>query len=77
MHNQKIAQKTGVWERRFCTSPMCQADTLFAQRRDDHLELWRVTEDPSQYEWLVAACEPICPYCGGYLLTQANLDDGI
>lgn len=77
MYTNKIAQETSVWERRFCIAASCQADTLFVKRRGDHAELWRITEHPDQYEWLVSACEPICPYCGGYLPTQANLDDGI
>lgn len=65
------------WERRYCITPGCQADTLYVQRRGKGLELWRVSEKPNQPEWLIASIDPLCPYCAAHLLTQANLEDGV
>lgn len=77
MLTNRMSNVVGTWEKRFCVTPGCHADVLYIQRKFDGLDLWRVTENPNQPEWLVAAPEPICPYCGGYLPTAANLDDGI
>jgi hypothetical protein len=77
MFENRMSEVVGFWERRFCITPWCQAGTLYVQRRGAGPDSWRVTQKTDQPEWLIASDEPVCPCCGGYLLTQANLDDGV
>lgn len=39
--------------------------------------LWQVKVDSDWVNWNVAAETPICPYCGQYPLTKANIEDGV
>ncbi len=77
MYGNLTASEVSVWERRFCNTPFCEVETLFVQRSDWNPELWSVATEPDQPEWLIASHEPVCPLCGGHLLTEANLDDGV
>lgn len=77
MLSDRMSDVVGVWERRFCVTSWCPTEVLYVQRKGEGLDLWRVAENPNEPEWLVAAAEPVCPYCGGHLPTAANLDDGI
>jgi hypothetical protein len=65
------------WEQRYCPTDWCTLDTLYARRHDHLFEVWHVTDDIENAGWLVAATGPVCPYCGGNLLTAANLLEGV
>jgi hypothetical protein len=65
------------WEWRFCPNAWCPLDTLYVQRSEYFREVWRVTEDTEIEGWRVAATAPVCAYCGGNLLTAANLKEGV
>lgn len=77
MQDNHNHETNGIWEKRFCITPWCDTRELYVQRKEEGLDIWRVTETPNQPEWLMASVEPVCPCCGGHLLTQANLDDGV
>ena len=57
------------WEPGFCSTSWCNERILYVQRCDMHPELWRVALTPNESGWLVAASGPVCPSCGGTLLT--------
>jgi hypothetical protein len=65
------------WEQRFCPTDWCTLDTLYVRRYDHVHEVWHVTDDRDHSGWLVAATAPVCPHCGGNLLTGANLLEGV
>ena len=65
------------WEPRFCPTVWCEVNILFVQRCSDHGDLWRVAVDTNANAFLVAATTPICPLCGGHLLTTADYENGI
>ena len=70
-------EQVAVWEERFCPTDWCTHNTLYVRRHEALPETWHVTEDIEQSGWLVAATGPVCPLCGGSLLTYANLMDGV
>jgi hypothetical protein len=70
-----LTEREAGWEQRFCPTDWCDRDTLYARRDDHNLELWHVTD--GQASWLVAATGPVCPHCGGNLLTLSNKMEGV
>ena len=77
MSKNQFSGVNGPWEVRYCITPGCPAGTLYVQRKGEGQDLWRVTETPNQPEWLIASIDPLCPYCAGHLLTQANRLEGV
>jgi|FLYN01.1.fsa_nt_gi hypothetical protein len=69
------AENHTPWEQRFCPTDWCGLTTLYVQRDERFLELWHVSDGIS--DWLVAATAPVCPLCGGDLLTAANVMEGV
>ncbi|HLY30192.1 MAG TPA: hypothetical protein VKQ36_04135 [Ktedonobacterales bacterium] len=67
-------EDSGGWEQGLCMTAWCNESVLYVQRCAGHAELWRIAIVPGQDSWLVAATRPICPFCGGTLLTSANID---
>jgi hypothetical protein len=65
------------WEQRFCPTAWCTLDVLYVRRHEHQHEVWRVTDNVEHSGWLVAATGPLCPRCGGNLLTAANLMEGV
>lgn len=63
------------WEQRFCPTDWCIAETLYTRRNEHNLELWHVSDGDGN--WLVAATGPVCPLCGGNLLTPSNCMEGV
>jgi len=63
------------WEQRFCPADWCAVETLYTRRNEHNLELWHVTD--GEGNWLVAATGPLCPLCGGDLLTPSNRMEGV
>ena len=72
-----MAEGDAEWELRFCPTQECTLDRLYVQRHEQHPDVWRVTNDVEFVGWLVAAIAPVCPYCGGNLLTAANILEGV
>jgi hypothetical protein len=65
----------GRWEQGFCYTPWCKERILYVQQNHQRLELWRIARTPGEGEWLVAAPGPLCPMCGGTLLTSAPCEE--
>jgi hypothetical protein len=65
------------WEPGFCYTSFCKERILYVQRCDMHPELWRIALTPGESGWLVAAPGPLCPLCGGTLLTPAAFEEGL
>jgi len=65
------------WEQRYCPTDWCPIDTVYVKRHEHQREVWHVTEHVDETGWLVAATGPVCPMCGGNLLTAANVSDGV
>lgn len=72
-HNHALPD-AGAWAQRFHHVPHCPESRLYVQRCQEDPELWRVAVKPDEGVWLVAAPEPICPFCGGNLDAPASLD---
>ena len=77
MYNDLVSTEVAVWERRFCNTSFCEVETVFVKRSDQDSQLWHVAFEPDQSGWLIASHEPVCPLCGGHLLTESNVDDGV
>jgi hypothetical protein len=73
----KPDEQVAVWEQRFCPNDWCDLDTVYVRRHEILPETWHVTEDIEHSGWLVAATGPVCPHCGGNLLTAANVLEGV
>lgn len=72
-----VAEGSADWEQRFCPTDWCTLDRLYVRRHEHFHDVWHVTDDMEHSGWLVAATGPVCPYCGGSLLTAANLMEGV
>jgi len=68
-------ERNTAWEQRFCPTDWCSLETLYVRRDDHNPELWHVNDGNGS--WLVAATGPVCPLCGGNLLTPSNLMEGV
>jgi len=79
MYADQRAARPGVgrWEQGFCYTSWCKERILYVQKCDQHLELWRIAHTPGEGEWRVAAPGPLCPGCGGTLLTSAPFEEGM
>jgi hypothetical protein len=71
-HQVIASECVGSWERRFCDMSFCTQSVLYVQRSGEDPELWKVAVNPGETVWLVAACDPICPFCGGNLSRLAT-----
>ena len=71
------AEGIADWEQRFRPTDWCTRDTLYVRRHEHFHAVWRLTDDGDNAGWLVAATTPVCPLCGGNLLTAANLMEGV
>ncbi|HLU08348.1 MAG TPA: hypothetical protein VK003_01670 [Oceanobacillus sp.] len=67
---------TTNWEQRFCHTDWCAA-VLWVRRDPTCDELWHVKMQWDDIAYAVAATCPVCPGCGGDLLTAANLSEGV
>ena len=70
-------EQAAVWEQRYCPTDWCTLDSLYVRRHEALPETWHVTDAIGHTGWLVAATGPVCPLCGGSLLTYSNLMEGI
>jgi hypothetical protein len=68
---------SGTWEQHFCPTWFCEQSSLFVQRCDEYPDTWRVARNPGEGGWLVAAVEPLCPFCGETLVTSAHVVNGV
>jgi hypothetical protein len=77
LHTTRQAAKpeVGTWESGFCSTSFCKERFFSVQRCAESSELWRIALTPGKGEWLVAAPGPLCPLCGGTLLTPAPSAD--
>jgi hypothetical protein len=64
------------WEHGFCSTSWCTERFLYVQKCAELPELWRIAWSPGEGGWLVAAPGPLCPGCGGTLLTSSPFEDG-
>lgn len=76
LETSSIAEGT-AWEQRFCPTAWCSIETVYVLRYEHEHELWRVSLNLDESGWLAAANGPVCPICGGDLLTAANVADGV
>jgi hypothetical protein len=75
--DQRAAQPAvAPWEQGFCSTTWCREHSWYVQRSTEHPELWRIVLRPGEGEWLVAAPGPLCPLCGGTLLTLTPFEEG-
>ena len=73
---QVSTDKGTAWEQRFCPTDWCPIETVQVRRYVNEHEVWRITPSLDEFGWLVAM-GPVCPLCGGDLLTTANAVEGI
>jgi hypothetical protein len=64
----KAVPDMSPWELCICFTPRCQQQHWYVQRYVELRDVWRVTLTPGDAGWLVAACGPVCPFCGATLL---------
>ena len=62
------APESDTWEHRFCPTVFCEQSSLFVRSHEAYPETWRIARTPGESEWLVAAIEPLCPFCGETLI---------
>ena len=79
MYTDQRATKPVVapWEQGFCSTAWCKEHIWYVQRCTEHPELWRIALSPGEGEWFVAAPGPLCPLCGGTLLTSTPFEEGM
>jgi hypothetical protein len=61
------------WERCLCFTARCHQRCWYVQRDPEQRDLWRIGLAPGEEGWRVAAVAPLCPLCGGILLTSAPI----
>ena len=74
-NQQATKPAIGSWAQGFCYTAYCKERFLYVQRCDENKELWKVAFTPGEGVWLVAAPGPLCPLCGGTLLTSTPFEE--
>ena len=60
------------WQIYACHTGYCRAEHWLVRESQDQPELWHVASMNDGVPWLVAAVEPVCPFCGTALVATVE-----
>jgi len=65
-------KQTHEWQLYACHTSYCRADRWLVRQSHEQSELWHVASLVAGVPWLVAAVEPVCPFCGTTLVAAVE-----